>query len=226
MMLKRLVPAIVLLTALVACSNCVPWQRRVDAVPGGDFKQVYRVFVTCMEGLEGGGTAAAVDGRHLITARHVAEACEQNGQTTWKITAKASDGATYEVVLDKHAKSGADASRLVIVGTEEPFIAAQWTDNVRVDEYVCSIGLDSNDMGLAKECGIVSEVGWKGTKYIKVTAHWVPGFSGGSVWDENGNSIGIVSRGTWSADRSWLVLVVPISEFRDLLVVDYSPDMN
>lgn len=214
-----------LLTMLVACSNCVPWQRRVDAVPRGAFNQVYRVFVTCLEGGGGGGTAAAVDGRHLITARHVAEMCEQNGLNTWSITAMASDGSKYEVTLDKHAASGADASRLVIVGTEEPFVPAHWTDTVAVDDYVCSIGLDSNDMELAKECGIVSGIGWKGTKYIKVTAHWVPGFSGGSVWDTAGNSIGIVSRGAWSADRSWLVLVVPISEFRDLLVVDYSPDM-
>ena len=220
-MLKRYGLLALVLIGAVACSNCAP--MRYDT-------QVYRIAVECIGGGTVGGTSAAVSPRHLITAKHVAAACEQAGLTTWKITAKDRDGKEYEVVVDKHAKSGADVTRLVIVGVEEPFVPSRWRETayVAVEDYVCAIGLDNNDWGLAKECGYVSVVNYyyRDTTYIKVTAHFVPGFSGGSVWDENGWSIGVISRGSWDSGSPWFSLVVPVSEFRDLLVVEFSPDMG
>jgi trypsin-like peptidase len=219
-----------LLAALIAaCSSCNPslWPKP----PAGYYDyQSYKILessalvsVECVGGAKIGGSAVAVSGRHLLTAKHVVKACEGYfGVEVWKITvAVGTAGAEYEVTVDEVSQDH-DVARLVISGIGEPLLT--WVvpgPVVKRGQPVCTVAGDVTARLLNMKCGRVSEID---DDLNLITIHVIGGNSGSGLFDSQDRLVGIVIMRSLT-NEDWGI-AVGHNGFDSLARPPVSPDMN
>lgn len=230
--------AMMLAAVLTACSACGGWFTGSTVTQ--QYQSSWTLEVTCGgEGMlvdQQWGTAFAVSPRHLLTARHVVT-CD-GGKEPVSIIAyqprivRSSVGVVYQtdvridMVVDKFPKDdNTDAVRLVVSGASEPFVGLPVsTHTIHIGDKVCSIGMiNAGGTSSMRKCGEVSGVN---QQYILVSMHVVHGNSGGPLFDEYGNVIGLLNIGLSDSETDFIGGFAIASSWWDELEPDYSPDME
>ena len=114
------------LATLMACqSSCLPTRTNPDTpviTTEQGARDLYavtvRIQVDCVNGGGGWGSGVIVSPRHVLTAKHVVEACTP--AEPWKVTVETHIGTKFEVVVDT-LHEHVDAARLVVTGVGSPF---------------------------------------------------------------------------------------------------------
>lgn len=213
MLLKRLFLVFSILLVTCACANLANLHPGYHSDKDyREYTSTYRVVVQCLDGNGGYGSAVAISKKHLLTARHVTICAESNPGV---IAVVDRDGKFFKVTIDK-VSGGSDVTRLVSDGIPFWTFSSIRTRSTSVGEPVCIIGGDSLNVYGMRKCG---DVAFRDSSSIAISLHVVPGNSGGPVFDGNGNVVGIVSRGVWLADRENILQAVPVSAFKELLVI-------
>lgn len=207
---------ILALLLTVACaSSPSPRVTSVVAVPVSDpaasidrsvLDATASVIVSCLDATRNRmGAGVAISPRHVITSRHLAEACLPDEATV--ILARTAVSGYVEVVVDGLAE--VDAARLVVVGTAEPFTAwAELAD--RGPEPVEPVCVAAWDFALATpllKCGRASVGLPDGTVVIGVRV--IPGNSGSAVYDTDGDVVGLVRSRPKGAEPDESGIAVP-----------------
>lgn len=190
--------------------------KRDKLAPAALFKAWAPSVVTIeVEGAMGRavGTGFVLDARGTIaTNNHVVD-----GATT--IEVKLFDGTKAEKVELLETNSADDLAVLRIeVGTMPPSVALGVSDEVEVGERVIVIG---NPIGLEHTMtdGMVSARRvYEGKKYIQMSAPVSPGNSGGPVFNEYGDVIGVTVAKLWGEN---LNLAIPIDVLKPMIKSEY-----
>jgi len=148
----------------------------------------------------------------LVTAYHVLK-----GAAT--IRAHLPSGAYYAFKEIRAADEKADIAVLQFDATDTPSVRALGdSDNLRVGDEVYAIGTPSGLEGTVSTGTIsnpVQEVAER--SYIQFTASISPGSSGGGLFDEDGEVIGITAAVVAAPNAENLNLAVPINTYRTVL---------
>lgn len=148
----------------------------------------------------------------LVTAYHVLK-----GAAT--VRAHLPSGAYYVLKDVRAADEKADIAVLQFDATDTPSVRALGdSDKLRVGDEVYAIGTPSGLEGTVSTGSIsnpVQEIG--GQSYIQFTAAISPGSSGGGLFDEDGEVIGITAALIASPNAENLNLAVPINIYRAVL---------
>jgi hypothetical protein len=176
------------------------------------YQSSYRIIAICPDLRPYAGSAVAISGRQLITARHVLS-CGGSGPMVVK--AVGMDGEVYPMNVEA-VSTTADAVRIGLTGVGRPFVIhpRATTRLPQLGERVCIVGGDSPIARGVRKCGDTA-VGFDG--YVFVSLHAVPGNSGGGAFSASGELVGIVSKASWESDREFVVLITPTASFGDLL---------
>lgn len=151
------------------------------------------------------GSGVAVGPRHIISARHVAVACQDSQTPDWvSYEAIMDNGATYEIALDRHAKDDdTDVSRFVVLGMATLPVWTELTDyqpavGQRIWVYAGG-GMKQDDAGF---WDFILKDGYVSRSFkdiVVISTHGIPGNSGGAIFDEDGRVIGILVSGVWAS---------------------------
>lgn len=207
----------------VACHSMVgPVYLTGEQVDRTEYGSSYRVTVLCDDGMAA-GSAVAVDGRHLLTARHVVTCSDETSPLA--IAVISWDGVRWPVLID--ALDNHDAARLVVEGTSDnafPVTAKVSPRIPRIGERICIIGGDRPSVYGMRKCGDVSP-GSNEWEFI-VSLHVVPGNSGGPAFDSQGNVIGIVSKGAWGEGHEFFVILTSVNSIQALANTSATVDLT
>lgn len=125
----------------------------------------------------------------LVTSYHVIkEACLP------RTTAKLTSGAYYKIKSTKGVDKETDIAVLQFEAKETPFVKKGNSDKIRRGQKVFTIGVPLGLEGSFSE-GVISHPKrkWGGREFIQFTAPISPGSSGGGLFGENGEVIGITT---------------------------------
>jgi S1-C subfamily serine protease len=148
----------------------------------------------------------------LVTAYHVVK-----GAAT--IRAHLPSGAYYVLKDIRAADEKADVAVLQFDATDTPSVSALGdSDRLRVGDEVYAIGAPAGLEGTVSTGSISNPVQQIGDRsYIQFTAPISPGSSGGGLFDEHGEVIGITAALVASPESENLNLAVPINTYRAVL---------
>lgn len=171
------------------------------------FEGSVSILGICEEGGQVAGSGFIIDDHHVITAGHLAEACDAEGDFV-VIVRDGKDSHMYLGVIVEVSKT--DALKLY-VEEKLPKAVAITRDPVLVGQELCAI---SGYSAWLKKCGYASIV--EGD-VILVGIPVVPGNSGSPLFNNKGEVVGIIVAGNWNPSKEKFGLAVPVSEWKDLL---------
>ncbi|MEK7180501.1 MAG: trypsin-like peptidase domain-containing protein [Patescibacteria group bacterium] len=211
----RSLRALALLSLLACSESCLPPPTAREFSDTADarwrlYASTVRIMIQCADGSGGWGSGVAVSPRHVLTARHVIDACEGE---PWVITASLYDRkASAEMVVERISDT-TDAARLVVVGLEEPF--RYWADaaatDARAGDLVCASAFDPDFFIF--QCGYVTGAY---DSIVFLGFRIVGGNSGGPIF-RNGQLVALVVARSINPARQHIGMAVPLSAWRDLL---------
>lgn len=212
--------ALCLIAFLTACSSCAP-----GLMSRGGVERLMpasaRVRVLCDGQLRGYGSGVAVGPRHLVTAKHVVQACKTTPTPDMaQYQVVLDDGSRREAVLVREAEGDVDVALLVLGGAASFRTWAELADyrplpGQRVWLYTGDGRMDQKgEWAFHLKEGIVTRVHGD---VLVVSAHVVPGNSGAAAFDDDGRVVGILVGGRWDSSeefyleawrpRAWRALV-------------------
>lgn len=222
--MKKLLACLTILVG-VACSGALAHAPvSPDYRPGNELRNAlassYRIRIYCGEELAGYGSGVAIDNRHVLTARHVVEACLESDTPDMEWFELVDyNGRVYEAALDRKASDEEiDVARLVVNGAAEfPTWAPIATAPPNVlDRVFLLAGDGSMDRGYGRffpKDGYVSGII---RDQLVVSIHGVPGNSGSAIFDVHGQVVGILHSGRWDASKEFFVFAALPKTWYDL----------
>lgn len=135
---------------------------------------------------EGSGIAV-LDGRHILTARHVVDQA---------VAVRVRTGAG--LVVAARLVGSDDASDVALLEIDEALPALEFGRDAVMGETVCAIG-NSFGLGVSMSCGVVSAVHRAGVgfnpieDFVQTDASVNPGASGGALVSRDGELVGMLS---------------------------------
>lgn len=207
-----------LMALIFGCSSCAATAHAVTVQQEYETRGVermvrsaVRIRIFCDGEIYAYGSGTAVSPRDILTAKHIASGCpdsddpEKEMVTTF--TAQFANGQIYEVGTVKFANGDRiDAAWMANLEV------ADFPDYAKIADYQPRVGqrvmmyagdgtIDQPDEHAFQfKDGYISRTDdWR----LVVSSHGVPGNSGCGVFDEDGNLIGILWGGSWSASREF-----------------------
>lgn len=186
--------------------------RYVDESTQTMFEASVQLRVGCWDGRSAAGAGVAVTPRHVITARHVVEAC---GPEEPRVIVGRVGTRAVEMVVEE-AAIGVDAVRLVVVGVGEPFRTWATPDPTpaRLGQDLCAVVGDGRSGVAVLKCGRVFAVG---RDWFGAAVPFVRGNSGGALFDAAGRVRGVLSRGQTDPGGERFGVAVAAAAWRKLV---------
>jgi hypothetical protein len=184
---------LIALAFLASCGGIFRSPLYTNPVDETMYEASVRIQVQCEEGTYM-GSGVAIDGTHVITARHVVT-CDIGEPMT--ILVKLRNGMRIFMDLKAHAAEGRDIS---LLEAPDPGYSYFTTAEIRQDppkigEMSCVVSGQLWDEYSLRKCGAVGMVT---DQYIVSSFHAVPGNSGSGLYDADGRIIGILVMGKWA----------------------------
>lgn len=204
--------------ALLALASCATWPRYNTPATRTTVQSSLRLIGECDGVPVGYGSGVAISATRLITARHVAIGMSPDGcNVTFK--AVTFEGVELVVIADSLGPHDSDTATMRIEG---PAHFAMWARRALAepdigDDVVMYAGrrvyYDAPQNSFVLKRGMLSGVARMGShEMLVLSLRCVPGNSGGGVFNDAGELVGILVMTVGEADNEYISLAVPLDE--------------